>query len=80
MKKLKKCPFCGGKAEKKNKNYCADMQFDDDHDFFWCECKECGAKGKVIHVKNARYRDTCKQELESAEKQAIEAWNRRCCD
>lgn len=79
-KKIKPCPFCGGKARKQKLHFCADMQFDDDHDKFWIECGECGAKSKVIHIRNARYRKTCREEFELAEKQAVEAWNRRCCE
>lgn len=75
---LKLCSFCGGEAETKSRNYCVDMQFDDDHDEFWCECKECGARGKIIHIRNARYKKTCKEELKLAEEQSIRAWNRRC--
>ena len=75
--KLLPCPFCGGKGLRKTENSCVDMQFDDDHDYFWVECKECGARTKAIHIKNARYRNTCKDELIEAETKADNAWNTR---
>lgn len=53
------------------------MQFDDDHNYFWDECERCGARSKVIHVKNARYRNTCKEELLKAKAEADDAWNAR---
>ncbi len=34
--KLKPCPFCGGEAMK-----------DDDGQFQWYECKECGARAGI---------------------------------
>ncbi len=76
-KKLLPCPFCGEKALRKTENSCADMQFDDDHDYFWVECKECGARTKAIHIKNARYRNTCEEEFLEAEIKADKAWNER---
>lgn len=76
-KKLLPCPFCKGKALRKTENSCADMQFDDDHDYFWVECEGCGARSKVIHVKNARYRNTCKEEFLKAKTEADDAWNTR---
>lgn len=73
------CPFCGGESKVVNNNYCADMQFDDDHDEFYCMCTHCGAKGESYHVRNARYRKNGKEELEEAEQKAIAAWNKRTC-
>lgn len=80
MEALKKCPFCGGQAKIKNHNFCMDMQFDSDHDSFWCECQECGAQSKAIRIDNARYRKTCKEEFKQAELEVAEAWNKRCCE
>lgn len=76
---LKKCPFCGGEAKIVHNNWCRDMQFDDDHDEFFCMCIECGAKGKLFHIRNARYRKSGENELKEIKKEAIAAWNSRTC-
>lgn len=75
--KLLLCPFCGGKGARKTEHRCVDMQFDTDHDYFWVECEECGARTKLIHIENARYRKTCEKELEQAKRKADKLWNKR---
>lgn len=74
---IKMCPFCGGRAKLVETNWCTDRQFDDDHDEAYVQCKECGAKGGVIHIVNARYRDTCTEELERMRADARIRWNNR---
>lgn len=74
---LKPCMSCGGQGTVKHKHWCVDMQMDDDHDKYWCECTACGARSKEIYVTNARYRNTCEAELKEAENRAVEAWNKR---
>lgn len=77
LRELKPCPFCGGKAALVIENWCNDMQFDADHDSAVVECMECESHGKTFHCKDARYRKTCNEELDTIRQNAINAWNRR---
>lgn len=60
---LKKCPFCGGKAElsRGNKSSCNSVIIS------FVRCKDCGAVGQKFEI-NSKY---------SSDEKAIEAWNRR---
>lgn len=60
---LKKCPFCGGKAELScgNKSSCNSVIIS------FVRCKDCGAVGQKFEI-NRKY---------SSDEKAIEAWNRR---
>ena len=61
---LKRCPFCGGDAEKgyiKRKKLFASMGFPYNTHYVYVKCKVCGATSRVyVAIENA-----------------IEAWNRR---
>ena len=75
--KLEKCPFCGGEATLEENQWCADMQFDYYHDLFFVQCSNCKASGTKVELLDARFRKTCRQELQEARKKAIDAWNTR---
>lgn len=74
---IKQCPFCSGAAELRTEHSCIDTQMADDIDTAFCVCTNCGARGSVELVRNARYRKTCKKELNEINAKAIEKWNRR---
>lgn len=74
---IKPCPFCGGNAELKTGHSCVDVQMADDVDMAFCVCSNCGARGGIELVKNARYRKTCKEELNEINTKAVKKWNRR---
>lgn len=62
---LKRCPFCGGDAEKgyiKRKRLFASMRFPYNTHYVYVKCKVCGATTSRVYV---------------AIENAIEAWNRR---
>lgn len=75
--KLLPCPFCGGKAFLKEEHEYADTPSNNDHHYFWVECKECGARTKAMHLKSVMYKSFGKEEFLKAIKEAIEAWNKR---
>lgn len=64
MYDLKKCPFCGGDAEKRyirKKKLFASIRFPYNTHYVYVRCKVCGATSSVhVTIENA-----------------IEAWNRR---
>ena len=75
--KLIPCPFCGGKGLTKEEHSFSDVQSDDDHHYFWIECKDCGARTKITHFKSARYGKICTKEIFKAIREVTEAWNKR---
>lgn len=40
-------------------------------------CPFCGARTKLIHIENVRYREACEKELEQAKRKADKLWNKR---
>lgn len=64
MEKLKPCPFCGGEAEVKKK------EFGDNTGYAFITCKSCEASTKRF-TKSLDY---------SAVYEAIKSWNRRVSD
>lgn len=75
MTEIKSCPFCGGKARVRRKQY----RFLGQNEFgtksiayaVYVSCNKCFAKGEIVTYKN----DTGTSLL--AEEKAIELWNRR---
>ena len=70
MEELKKCPFCGGKAN---------VKMEHKHSIgwtIWCACNEC-------HAKTSGYCPDLSKEhraldnIDNCKKLAIKAWNRR---
>lgn len=72
MNELKPCPFCGGEAELKRKQF-------DASEAAWIECKSCGAMSTVWAIglnkipPRARIGDGCFSPVRNA-------WNRRVED
>lgn len=74
MNELKPCPFCGGEAELKRKQFAEDAS-----EAAWIECKSCGAMSTVWSIglsripPRARIGDGCFGPVRNA-------WNRRVED
>lgn len=66
---LKPCPFCGSnklKMNKKKNRYCGGHNY-------YIKCNVCHARGGIIGSLSIPY--SVKEDIE---KEAINAWNRRC--
>ena len=72
MNELKPCPFCGGEAKLHVSHH---GDFTDIHvEMITCinvRCKNCNARSEM------KYANGHNRSYETAEKEAIEAWNRR---
>ena len=62
MSKLRRCPFCGGEAQKQAKEVNGLRAI-------YVVCKKCGASSGIYKTHNPRVKDE--------ENPAIKAWNRR---
>lgn len=77
LKTIKRCPFCGCEAILKSYYIDRPTSQADDIYKYYVTCTQCGATGRTIHLKNAMYRETYKEEIQKAEQMAIDAWNTR---
>lgn len=77
-KKLRECPFCGGKAELR---HCQrELPFSEIQDNFFVICKKCGCSPFWFSGVNLFYTEPGITKAIELEQKAIEAWNRRAND
>ena len=74
-KKLKPCPFCGGKA--KLQECTRELPFSEEQNSFHVTCTKCGCSPFWFSGVNLHYTKPGMEKAEELKLQAIEAWNRR---
>lgn len=79
MEELKKCPFCGGESYFRTDT--SGYQKENRMFRFHIECQNCKtAFPKTFELEFSLNRNGGLQFSKDERKEAIEAWNRRCCD
>ena len=71
MIELKPCPFCGGKAELKRKQFAEDAS-----EAAWIECKNCGAASAIFSIGLHRIPPRAKAD-DNCFKVVMDVWNER---
>lgn len=71
MNELKPCPFCGGEAELKRKQFTVV-----ESEAVWVVCKDCGAMSTVFSIGLHRIPPRAKNS-DDCFSPVINAWNRR---